>query len=366
MKSLADIENLLKDFGQPGDIPVEAMALSLHAKRHTRQKKGSDLHAFAMLTSEISELDDVFVSIIDANACDFTFQIAVGNKGSELTHWSFMEFAFKANPQGKPECSIFICDPLGLKQSVLLALLFSRTMKLGGLAEFCDITVYLPTTTLQIAGRTCPYFALDSIAMLSTQSQFENLYLYMRDHENAVKKDEYTKLIDFYKTGLTGCFDDEEMREIHDFRCVVSPLPPRLLRTTQSLPIIDDVLSTSGDKVVNAGGVTFKLSTSRYRLIVEDRYGEKEERNLRVNSKMKQQNNCLRAHVATLSGQTDIESPDEKNSTKPHSLKFDSEEEKPALIEQIGAAIRSHRMAGLNQWVNESLALKAMSTLKLS
>lgn len=356
MKSVSDIEKLLKDFGQPGDIPVEAMALSLHAKRQARQKKGGDLHAFAMLTSEISELDEVFVSIIDANACDFTFQIAVGNKGSELTHWSFMEYVFKANPQGKPEFHIFICDPLGLKQSVLLALLFSRTMKLGGLAEFCDITVYLPTTTLQISGRICPYFALDSIAMLSTQSSFKDLYRYMRDHENVTEKSKYKKLMEFYKTGLQGCFEDEEISEIHDFACVVSALPPRLLRTTQSLSVLDEVSRTSGDDTVNSKGTTFKLSTSRYRLTVEDRYGEKEERNLRVNSKMKEQDNRLRGHVAELSGQSSMASAPSTAA----SLKTSTDEGKLVMTEQISAAIQSHRIAGLNQWVNESLALEAI------
>ncbi|QRN03701.1 hypothetical protein GH742_07370 [Legionella sp. MW5194] len=364
MKSVSEMEHLLKDFGQPGDIPVEAMALSLHVKRLERQQKGSDLHAFAMLTSEIEELDSALVTIIDSNACDFRFQVAVGNKGSDLTHWSFLEFVFKANSKDKPELSVFICDPLGMKQSVVLALLLSDTIRFGSLADFCKTTVYIPVTTLQIAGRTCPYLALDSIAMLSNQSSFEDLYQYMKEHENSESASECRRLIELYKTGVIGCMDEGQITDTYDFPCVVSALPPRLVRTSQSLQIIDDVTNHAGDEVVNAKDKTFRLSTSRYRLIVEDRYGEKEERNLRVNFKMKEQNSRLRAYLAKIS---------EQSETKPQSDEAGSpakaqppQSPTTGVDDQVAAGISAQRMAGLNQWVKESLAIAAMSTLTFS
>ncbi|PUT41320.1 hypothetical protein DIZ81_04395 [Legionella taurinensis] len=357
------MEHLLNDFGQPGDIPVEAMALSLHIKRLERQQKGSDLHAFAMLASEIEELDQALIAIIDSNACDFRFQVTVGNKGSVLTHWSFMEFVFRANPEGRPELDVFICDPLGMKQSVVLALLLSNTIRFGGLADFCKLTVYIPATVLQIAGRTCPYLALDSIAMLSNQSNFEDLYQYMREHENGVNASECRNLIELYKTGIIGCMDEEQIREMYDFPCVVSALPPRLVRTSQSLPVIDDVANHAGDEVVNAKGKTFRLSTSRYRLIVEDRYGEKEERNLRINFKMKEQNSRLRAYLANVSEQSDTQPQVEAGS--PTSAQ-PPQSSVGGVDDQLAACIDAQRMSGLNQWVNETLAIEAMSTLKFS
>lgn len=355
MKSVSEMEHLLKEFGQPGDIPVEAMALSLHVKRCERQEKGSDLHAFAMLSSEIAELDNALITIIDSNACDFRFQVAVGNKGSALTHWSFVEFVFKANAEGKPTLDVLICDPLGMKQSVMLALLLSDSIRFGGLAEFCKTTVYLPTTILQIAGRTCPYLALDSIAMLSNQSDFEDLYQYMRDHEKGVNTSECKSLIEFYKTGIIGCMDEEQIRDTYDFPVVVGALPPRLVRITQSLPIIDDVTRHAGDQIVNAKGATFRLSTSRYRLIVEDRYGEKEERNLRINFKMKEQNSHLRAYLAKVSEQSETQPQVEAGSPS------GARPPQPFVNDQVAAAIVAQRMAGLNQWVNETLAIQAMS-----
>lgn len=284
MKSIEDIKKLLSALGKPGHVDKEALAFALHLKKSDRNKKEMEFNAFAMDSSEIEPLGEILADLITEGKTDFRFQIAHAHWDGILNHWSFLEFDFKASEP--PTLNILICDPLGLQQSTVLATSLSATLGFGYLSNYCNLTVFLATDTLQEAGKTCPYFTLDSIAMLSNQNEFVDTYEYMKNHQSATATATTRKELDSYREAVSYGKDPSELDGIYNFEVVVSALPVRLARTKHDVASLQAQTEKSTE-IVNHKQDSFAKSVKSRLFYIEDRYHVTSLRNLRTNLKMK-------------------------------------------------------------------------------
>jgi hypothetical protein len=285
MKSTQEIRELLQALGKPGHVSKEALAFALHVKKTERLEKGMDLNAFAMQSDEIDALGDIIADLISDCKNDFRFQIAYAHFDNTLNHWSFLEFDFKGSEE-PPALNILVCDPLGLEQSTVLATRLSNTLGFGFLSEHCNLTVFLATDTLQQSGKTCPYFTLDSIAMLSNQDEFVSTYEYMREHQDQTATNVTNKKLDSFREAVSYGAEPEDLNNIFNFKVIVSELPVRLARTKHDVEALQ-AQSENNTQIVNHKQHSFARSVQSRLIYVEDRYKESSLRNLRTNLKMK-------------------------------------------------------------------------------
>lgn len=301
MKSTHEIKELLQALGKPGHVSKEAMAFALHLKKSDRLEKNMEFNAFAMQgdENEIEQLGSVVADLITECKKDVRFQIAHANWDGVVNHWSFLEFDFKGS-EDPPTLNILVCDPLGLKQSTVLANKLSRTLGFGYLSKLCNLTVYLATDTLQQAGRTCPYFTLDSIAMLSNQDEFVSTYTYMSEHQDNKATNETTVELDSYREAVScGYEDPSDLDDIYNFKTIVSELPVRLARTKHDVEELK-AQSENNPEIVNRKQQSFATSVQSCLFYVEGRNQVETLRNLRTNFKMKK----WEEKVASLDDQT--------------------------------------------------------------
>lgn len=319
MKSQEDIQDLLKSVGEPGNISKEAIAYALYVKQIARQKKGKEFNAYAMDNSEIKAFNNIIQDMIKHCTVDLRFQIAFCHLNTILSHWSFLEFNFTAR-NGSPSLDILICDPLGTDKSLVLLNLLSSVMEFGALSKWCDLTIYIPTDILQEAGRTCAYFVLDTIVMLSNQNDFAPTYEYMASHQNLELTEQKIHLLANFRESVAVCYDKEQLDDIYNFKMVLSPLPGRLLRTKQDVALLLKQIKNSGEQedIVSHKGINLRQSINQFLFFVEDRHGEQCLRNIRVNSKMKQ----WADKVSAFSTETEIEIKGDSfdNAIKEHGL----------------------------------------------
>ncbi|KTD65225.1 hypothetical protein [Legionella spiritensis] len=339
MRKKTEFNDLLDNFGSPGNISEDIVAFALHLKGLRRQQIEKPFHAFAMNSNEIDQLDEIIRTIIQCNTNDVRFQIAFSKLNPVLNHWSFLEFAFKAD-EDKPKLDILICDPLGIQKSFVLAMALSNIIKFGELSHFCELTVYLPVETLQERGRGCAYFALDNISMLSNQDEYQDLYTYMQAHRCMNSEQRIQSELENTMENMKDVYEDDpvESKRIFNFRVVAGSLPVRLLRTMQSQKNLEKLAdSQNGNDIVNKKQETLSKSLGKYCFVVEARDHSQHKRNQRVNEKMEKMRKDAEISLSgTLS---------------------DSSVNQTTLSFQQGAQAR--RLDGLAEWVNEVLDLAA-------
>lgn len=310
MKNISDIQTLLALSGKPGNIPVDLMAFFLYLKRIKRiEKEGDDFKAFAMSSDEIEWLSEIIEQMIAYCDTDLRFQIAISkyNGSEQLNHWSFLEFNFKRTPI-MPTLDILICDPLGFKQSLVLTNLLSSRMRFGILSKLCTLMIYIPTDILQIAGRACAYFVSDSISMLSNQNKYSPIYDYMSTHQQDNQRSEAIQTFRSFREAIAR-FAEENLDDIYNFDLVVSSLPTRLLRTKHSVTALEDEIRDSEEhrgEIVNSKGEAAWSSISKNLFFVQDRTGEGQHRNMRVNKKMEKLGGVVSAISSSLGSKEDI------------------------------------------------------------
>ncbi|KTD56466.1 hypothetical protein [Legionella shakespearei] len=286
MKSIQEIKELLQALGKPGHVSKDALAFALHLKKMDRLENNIEFNAFAMQDDEVEELGNSIADLISECTKDFRFQIAYANWDNIVNHWSFLEFDFKGS-ETPPTLNILVCDPLGLKQSTVLATRLSNTLGFGFLSKYCNLTVFLATDTLQQAGKTCPYFTLDSVAMLSNQDEFVSTYEYMSEHQNQEATNKTLQELDSYRQAVSsGVEDPSELDDVYNFKVIVSKLPVRLARTKHDVAALQ-AQSENNMEIVNRKQETFASSVQRRLIYIEDRNHIASLRNLRTNLKMK-------------------------------------------------------------------------------
>lgn len=335
MKSFKDIQELLLS-EKNGRVSPDTLAFFLFLKAERRKSKEKQFYAFAINHEEIEDLSEAIETLILMSKSDVSFQVAVSSTDLVLIHWSFLEFNFKLNHSKKPTLKIFICDPLGIEQTICLAARLSHVMQFGNLSRFCELKVYLSNDTLQIRGRDCAYFTLDNMAMLSNQSEFESLYDYMENHQllrDHIKVSK--KLYEFRKslTMLDNEEENEELNKVFHFDFVVSSLPVRLLRTKQSVPDLKKEIEETGlaFDIVNHKKETAWRSISRYLFLATTRTKEQTLRNMRVNKKKE---------IMEVSIQKAIEEIRQKPSLETERIDF------------FNQAVSQHRSTGLKKFIN--------------
>lgn len=286
MKTLTPLLSELERAGETGNISVDTMAFALHLKRMRRATKKESFFAFAMHDGEIDRLADIIANMLITCTKDVRFQIAFVKRGGPLDHWSFLEFNFRIGEK-KPSLDIFICDPLGLSQSIVLASGLTSMMEFGLLSDFCDLTVYLPTDTLQVAGKACAYFALDSLSMLSNQDEFGSIYEYMASTQTEESFKKADDMIQLYKEEMSSIHAKSDLDHIFNFNIVCSGLHPRLMRTMQSTNLLENQLGKEplSEYIVNKKGETALSSISHFLFFMEDKDNTPVKRNLRVHKK---------------------------------------------------------------------------------
>lgn len=319
MKSQEDIHKLLKSVGEPGNISEEAIAYALHIKKIARQKKGKEFNAYVINSSEIEAFNTIISDMVTHCRVDLRFQIAFCHLNNVLSHWSLLEFNFSVRNEC-PSLDILVCDPLGVDRSLVLLNLLSSLMEFGDLGKSCGLTIYIPTDTLQDAGRSCAYFVLDTIAMLSNQNEFNPTYEYMASHQNVPLTEQKIHLMANFRESVAVCYDQEELDAIYDFKMILSPLPGRLLRAKHDVGLLLKQIKSSEqhDDIVNHKGTNLSQSVNQFLFFVEDRHGEYWLRNLRVNSKMKHWADKVSAFLS----ETEIDKKGESfdNAIKNHNL----------------------------------------------
>ncbi|KTD14804.1 hypothetical protein Lgra_0507 [Legionella gratiana] len=310
MKNSADIKKLLAQTSNPGTISEDLMAFFLYIKQCTRiEKRGDEFNAFAMSSGELDELAYIIEQMIENCDQDLRFQIAISkwDGSAYLNHWSFLEFHFKAKEF--PTLDILICDPLGFVPSLGLTNLLANQMEFGRLSKLCNLQVYVPTDTLQTAGRVCAYLTTDSIAMLSNQDKYCPIYDYMRSHQHEEKWREAKHTLETYRDAVVICYTKEELDDIYDFNLVTSSLPVRLLRTKQSVPSLEQEVRDSKElsvEIVNNKREGAWKSINKNLFFVEDRTGLPQYRNMRVNKKMGKLGEKISAISSSLDSKEDI------------------------------------------------------------
>jgi hypothetical protein len=226
---------LVGKFETEGLISEREVALCFMLKKKKREELNKSFNGFVLYYDETPQLYENVKTMAEKGK-SFEFQFAYKEYGdADIAdgHWTSGMVRFDAESNN---LKILLCDPLGEGSSEVFRKMFAFFgFDCNKLAEKHKVEVYLSSDKLQSTKLGCSYFAIDNCFMLSTQSNYEDVFSYMKD--NAQSKVESGDLTTFSST-----------------------LPVRLKRQQQSLETLRNVLSVDeqASKIVNKKEETMK------------------------------------------------------------------------------------------------------------